>query len=848
MFFDFTPDPKVLIALTHTPMRPLDALCELIDNAIDSFNAAKFQAVGPVSNPIVSITLPKKRQLDNGTGVLRVQDNGPGMTAESAERAIRAGFSGNNPYDSLGLFGMGFNISTGKLGNRTTLLTARQDEAKYISTVIDLGRINSTKNYQLEVEETVKASGAAFEVGGHGTIIEVTDWWPKGNDNNGFVQRLVRYGGNKIREELGRRYATILRAGEIKILVDGEKCVPFEHCVWADTRYVTRKGKKIPAVMHIDQVLGADKRCSKCTAIISPGVDKCPQCGNTTFRTIQKRVTGWIGIQRFEDKTRFGIDLIRNGRAIRTFEKDAFFKYVDDFGNEELDYPIDSTMNLGRIVGEIHMDFVPVDFLKQDFQRSSAEWQEAMSFLRGNSSLQPSKEGAADNHSPMFQLYQGYRRVKDIGRGDMYMGYYDPKEDKGKRISKDIIEDYYQKFLDHVPGYYDDTEWWKLVEAADQEPAPKYVYCPECSAQNIEGASECVVCGTPLQRKQCINDACKKMIPVTAKDCPFCGSSQVVSVVEPWNCKICGTKNIGTNEICSKCGSPRGMENPLSEGELLKVSDKMDGLSNEDLVIQLANGEKTKPLWVEVYATKGAMVTPLDKHRVPLQIFKVIGKLTMFIDLSHPLFTEMGMSAEQVVASETAMYLYDEWRSLAGNPEHNLSVLTWAILQANWKDELDLTPDTVAREAQDLLDTILQRLKETMAATDSSYYFEELTDTEKKVLTNNLINNGVDLTEIGTLKETGGYLTYVPYSFIMTVFNQNPDDFFGGKVWRTSLVSGGEELLGKENIEEFRNKLIGQYRNYLQDLISYTQNKYTDTITMKRVKLSVEFLQRSMVE
>ena len=59
---------------------------------------------------------------------------------------------------------------------------------------------------------------------------------------------------------------------------------------------------------------------------------------------------------------------------------------------------------------------------------------------------------------------------------------------------------------------------------------------------------------------------------------------------------------------------------------------------------------------------------------------------------------------------------------------------------------------------------------------------------------------------------------------------------------------GGEELLGKENIEEFRNKLIGQYRNYLQDLISYTQNKYTDTITMKRVKLSVEFLQRSMVE
>ena len=290
------------------------------------------------------------------------------------------------------------------------------------------------------------------------------------------------------------------------------------------------------------------------------------------------------------------------------------------------------------------------------------------------------------------------------------------------------------------------------------------------------------------------------------------------------------------------------MENPLSEGELLKVSDKIDNLSNDDLVIRLANGEKTKPLRVEVYATKGTMVTPVEKHRVPLQIFKVIGKITMFIDLSHPLFTEMGILPEQIVASETAMYLYDEWRSLAGSPEHNLSILTWEILQANWKDELGLTPDAIAKEAQALLDNILLRLQETMTAEDSSYYFGELTDVEKKALTNNLLNAGVDLPEISTLKENGGYLVYVPYTFIMTMFNQNPDDFFGGKVWKTSLVSGGEELLGKENIEEFRSKLIGQYKNYLQDLISYTQNKYTDTITMKRIKLSVEFLHRGMVE
>ena len=40
---NLTPDPKVLIALTHTDIKPLDALCELIDNAIDSFSSAKKQ-------------------------------------------------------------------------------------------------------------------------------------------------------------------------------------------------------------------------------------------------------------------------------------------------------------------------------------------------------------------------------------------------------------------------------------------------------------------------------------------------------------------------------------------------------------------------------------------------------------------------------------------------------------------------------------------------------------------------------------------------------------------------------------------------------------------------------------
>jgi len=55
--FDLTPDTKVLIALTHTPLKPLDALSELIDNAIDSFTLAR-NAGHAIEHPLVLISLP----------------------------------------------------------------------------------------------------------------------------------------------------------------------------------------------------------------------------------------------------------------------------------------------------------------------------------------------------------------------------------------------------------------------------------------------------------------------------------------------------------------------------------------------------------------------------------------------------------------------------------------------------------------------------------------------------------------------------------------------------------------------------------------------------------------------
>lgn len=842
MKFDFTPDPKVLIALTHTPIQPLDALCELIDNAIDSFYSAKIQGIS-IDSPIVIVNLPTRKQLTNGGGVIRIQDNGSGMTAENAEKAIKAGFSGNNPYDTLGLFGMGLNISTGKLGNVTTFMTARADMSTYIKTVIDLEQINISKNYSLDATEHAKGDNEPFAEHSHGTIIEVTDWWPEGNANHGFIQKLVQYGMPKIREEIGRRYASILRKGEIRIVINDVKCEPYEYCVWDDSRYVIRKNGNIPAVMRFDQVVGSSKRCGKCTAILQGGESICPSCGATSIRTIEERVTGWIGIQRFDSDTEYGIDLIRNGRAIKIAEKDAFFWFVDEFKHMIKDYPIDS--QYGRIVGEIHLDFVPVDFLKQDFQRSSNEWQKAMGFIRGNSSLQPSQPGASENTSPLFKLYQAYRRVRNFGKGDMYMGFWDADSRSAKRISRDIEKEYYKKFLQKLPGYYDDAEWWKLVESADQPPVEELPECPYCGTQNLKEAEVCVGCGEILKGKKCVNDLCGKMIPLSATTCPHCGVNQTPVIFEPWICRVCRTKNVATDDYCKCCHSPRGANHPLSKEELLAHSDKVDALSVDGLSIRLADGSTSNPLRVAVYSTHSPMTVPGTTTTEPLVIHKEIGSLTIFIDSSHPFFTKCSLSREQLIAGEIAMYIYQERMNLATYSEHNLSNLTWSVLQSYWKESIEIDFDAIYKDTADFLRDVQVKLRDSIGE-DAQLYFDELTIEEKKLMTNALIQNGIDLSAIGELRNSGGYILFAPFSFLLKLYNEDPNVFFDGRVWQTALASGGEDLLGAEVVAQAKEKIISQYGNHLKNLITFSENRYSDMLTLESVRLSVQFLRKEM--
>ncbi len=837
--FNLTPDPKVLLALTHTPMQPLDALCELVDNALDSFQDARLQGQ-PIKNPLVAIELPRQSDLRNGAGTIQVRDNGMGLTIAQAELALRAGYSGNNPYDSLGLFGMGFNIATGKLGSVTRFRTARIEASDAMEVTVDLEQIRQSQSFQVPVSFIDKPTDFT-----NGTLVQIDRWWPEGNPNSGFIRKLVQYGLPKIREEIGRRYATVLKGKNIQILVNSEPCHSFEHCVWADSRTVERRGiGKIPAMYRFDELLTSQSRCVQCHGLVSAGRSSCQTCNSANLRTIEERIRGWVGIQRFDDGTNFGIDLIRNGRTIRISEKTAFFEFTNEFKHTIKDYPIDGTF--GRIVGEIHLNHVPVDFLKQDFQRSSPEWQRAITFLRGDSSLQPTQAGAAENGSPIYKLYQGYRRVRNYGRADMYMGVWDTATEGPRRISREVEKEYFAKFSKKEAGFYDDSEWWKLVEQADSRPLEALVLCPECNAQNLKGHDACIACAAVLVGTTCVHSECSKQIPLSAASCPHCGTSQLPELVRPWSCQVCGERNSIDASSCSTCATPKGTLNPMSRDHLLANSSKNDELSIAACTVLLADDSNSSPLDIATYVTKEPIIPSPKSKSIPIYSIKTPERIEIYADLNHPLFKSYRVRPEQLIAAEVALVLYDSNRRLSGRQYeglHTLSTLAWQILQAHWKTTLEDNADRVKSDIDAFFSGLRERLPIVLEGHIDNIY-DDFNDAQKKIMVDKMLDSGVDLMNLPAIRLSGQYLTFIDENTIVSLFRQFTSSFFDGRFWAIPWDISGD--LSTIIIEDVRNRNKFLVLNCLEDLVSYLRYKQPDPIIVQRARGSLQLLQNKI--
>jgi hypothetical protein len=434
-------------------------LAELIDNAIDGFLAAR-RAEREIRHAEVQVNLPTS---DTPSAKVTVRDTGPGMDADTLEKAVRAGWTSNDPISSLGMFGMGFNIATARLGTVTKVWTTRENDTEWYGVEIDFERLVGQRSFMCPMLTRPKA-----EPHEHGT--EVTIERLKAEQRQ-WLSRTANQ--RRVAKELQRTYSAMLRADGVpisfKLGLNTTTLRGRQHCVWGDAispdRTVQTRIGLVDAFQDIDNRLGPRPYCARCWQWLSADMADCPTCEKRdAVIQRERRVRGWIGIQRYLSAQEFGLDFIRHGRKIEIGNKDLFF-WSDDAG-VEAEYPIDDPRNRGRIVGEIHLDHCRVTYMKDRFDRNDPAWDEMVRIVRGEGPLRPDKArelGFGENPSPLYRLYQAFRRSS-------------PKPKVAGAYAKLLVvpnneraEEMALHFYAGETDFQSDVKWYELVEEADRE-------------------------------------------------------------------------------------------------------------------------------------------------------------------------------------------------------------------------------------------------------------------------------------------------------------------------------------------------------------------------------------------
>jgi hypothetical protein len=329
---DITPTPRILRALGEIPFQTWQCIAELIDNSIDAF----------LSDEIHTSEEDERKIAVSWTGELvaanertvEVTDNACGMSLEQLQNAVRAGYSSNDPIGKLGLFGMGFNISTARLGDLTTIMSTCRGDAEWVGLVINFQKLIDSKHFQAPIVHEPKNDPTES-----GTKIKISHL------KHGMLAELPKK-ENEIRQRLEAMYSSLLNTKQIAIYVKGKQLRPKNHCVWSTSRYVRYNDQDVHARIEIDRDLGdalfdTNRNCYLTDDEAEPYY-VAQQEGRTWPTHIverRKRLTGWLGIQRYADPNDFGIDFIRNGRKILISDK-SLFQYENPLtGQKELQYP-----------------------------------------------------------------------------------------------------------------------------------------------------------------------------------------------------------------------------------------------------------------------------------------------------------------------------------------------------------------------------------------------------------------------------------------------------------------------------------------------------------------------------
>ncbi|WP_436496162.1 ATP-binding protein [Actinokineospora sp. HUAS TT18] len=726
---DLTPSPQLLEALGDIPYKPWQCLAELIDNSFDDFLADP----DPGERQEVWITLPKASDYDP---VVSLQDNGRGMSPEMLQNALKAGYSGKRRYGSLGLFGMGFNIATARLGNQTEVRTTRAGDADWLVVEIDLRRLQQNDTFRTPLRREPK-----LDLTEHGTEVIVRRLRAEIADD---LKKTHRH--TQIRGDLGRVYSYLLRGASpipgvpdgpmagrgFRLKVNGKTVSPRLPCVWSSSRTVTKQGREIPAVKSVDIRMAAALACMKCGHWQNPDLDldRCAQCDSDDMRLSERRIHGWFGVQRYLDETDYGIDFLRNGRKIRTGDRSLFVWENPDDGSQYPEYPVDIPATQGRIVGEIHLDHVPVGYQKTDFNRESRDWRQAVIALRGEGPMRPKKAAAAGyplNSSPLGEIFKGYQENRP-GAESLTPG-------NGRTAIHDATREWGGKFHSgKYPEFLSDEIWYQAVLAHDE------------AREN----------GGTLARSKAPDES---------------GDS------------LAGRTGLSpTTGIQPDRATPLSPSAPPPAREIMETEDERFERYRADArqVVDLT-GEVTLPRLGRRFVTVFDTRTPLlDDQAQQVPSLTRMGRgvnLEVFVNGEHPVFREYGRDPRDYALMEIAQTL------LAFAPDGQKITAVTAEVTRQFPDQ------RVTESAlRDRADSLLGRVRELMApivGPMAGELWEALPDEVRQRAERDAGRSNAAL-DWPTVLKNGAFVAHLDAAGIAAVVRAHPSRFLDGAVFRTS--------------------------------------------------------------
>ena len=788
---DITPTPRILRTLGEIPFQTWQCVAELIDNSIDAFLSDKTAIPEEDERKIVVTWASDSVATDDRA--IEVTDNACGMSIEQLQNAVRAGYSSNDPIGNLGLFGMGFNISTARLGEVTTIMTTRRGDSDWVGIKIDFQKLIDTRRFDAPIIHMAKSNPAE-----HGTKITISRL------RHGILTELPNK-ENEIRQRLEAIYASLLNNQEIAIYVKGRQLRPRNHCVWSESRYVRYSDQNVSARMMIDRNLGdalfdLSRNCYLTADEAEQYYVDQQEGRDLPAHIIErgKRLTGWLGIQRYADPNDFGIDFIRNGRKILISDK-SLFQYENPItGQKELQYPLELGTSVGgRIVGELHVDYRLPTYQRNDFDRSDNSWAQTVEAICGVGPFLPKSRKALgfseQNPSPLCVLVNAFRRV-----------------DKGTKClfaPNDVAKRYAAEFRKGIRDYLDDILWWKAAQEEDQK-------------QSTGGA--------------------RATTSVNTGETPSDDISAYISgtVISPPQVIVRGNPTDDSQPSSLPVTTPQPVPSP--------ETSKLDELIQRAISVSQLSGRNYKfgntgSLNVRVYElSRGSIFYRGEKKPC---FFQSDGIDCDFVyDPSHPLLAQYPITAKMLLLQ----YLSEKLKARDSLPD---LVSVYAELVETTMQEAKIDRQSLQDRASSAFDLLREKLAVALRdrAADVVNCVHESAGEVEETVTNLIQSNTALLTAFQSGIEEGyDAIDYVPPKTLYRLIERFPEDVFDGKVLQTPYITINlqDEKATLRARDESKDRALSFIKDALRVISGYSQRVQKNELA--RASLSVDFLLKEL--